>query len=249
MNCSRELIEGYVDEELDPGTTAEVEEHLANCRDCTEAHKQIRERQAAIRSLAPYYAAPAHLRQSVRDALRLAASEEAKVEGRRAPWRLLAIAASLFLALSLAWNLSHLHPRTPEREIIAQNILSSHLRSLIGTHLLDVESSDRHTVKPWFNGKLDFSPEVRDFAPQGFPLIGGRVEYLSDRTVAALVYQRRKHVINLFTWPSTSSDARESHFSRNGFNALQWSNASMTYWAVSDLAPAELQQFKELCMK
>jgi anti-sigma factor RsiW len=104
-------------------------------------------------------------------------------------------------------------------------------------------------VKPWFNGKLDFSPDVRDFAAQGFPLVGGRIEYIVDRPVAALVYHRRQHVINLFTWPSTQSDAKQSQFSRNGYNVVQWSNGSMTYWAVSDIPAAEVHQFEALCSK
>jgi anti-sigma factor RsiW len=247
MNCSRELITGLVDEELDPDMRAEVEEHLAGCRDCSEEFSQILERQAAIRSLAPYYNAPDHLQQSVRNALKRVASEKPKAEARNVPWRLLAMAASVLLACSLGWNFSQLRNRTPENEIIAENLLSSHVRSLMGTHLLDVVSTDQHTVKPWFNGKIDFSPVVKDLAPQGFPLIGGRIEYLSGRAGAALVYQRRKHIINLFTWPSVASDAKESRLSRNGYNELQWTDKSMTYWAVSDLGLAELQQFRELC--
>jgi anti-sigma factor RsiW len=249
MICSRELIEGLVDGELDPAMKAEVEEHLAGCRDCSKALAQIRERQAAIRSSAPYYNAPVTLEQSIRDALRRASFGESKMEGRNVPWRLLAMAASVLLVCSLGWNITQLYTRAPEQEILAQNVLSSHVRSLLGTHLLDVVSTDQHTVKPWFNGKTDFSPVVKDFAPQGFPLIGGRMEYLSGRTVAALVYQRRKHIINLFTWPSVASDAKESRVSRNGYNELQWVDAAMTYWAVSDLGLADLQQFKELCMK
>jgi len=249
MNCYRELIEGYLDEELDLGLTAEVEEHLGHCQICSEAQSQIREQKASIRSLAPYYVAPAKLKNSVHEALRRTTSEETAAQDWNVPWRWLAIAASVLFAVSLAWNLSHLQPRTPESDMIAQNILSSHVRSLIGTHLLDVTSTDQHTVKPWFNGRLDFSPEVKDFASQGFPLIGGRIEYVFDRSVAALIYRRRQHVINLFTWPSTSSDARESHFARNGYNVVQWSDATMTYWAVSDIAPSEVRQFQELCTK
>jgi anti-sigma factor RsiW len=248
MNCSRELLEGYLDEELDLVLKAEVEEHLAGCRSCSDAYSQIRERQAMIRAHAPYYDASPQLRQSVLDAVRLAAGKPDS-PGRNVPWRWLAIAASVLLAFSLAWNFSQLRTRMPQREVLAENILSSHVRSLIGTHLLDVVSSDQHTVKPWFNGKLDFAPVVKDFAPQGFPLIGGRIEYLSGRNVAALIYQRRKHVINLFTWPSTSSDAKESRFSRNGYHVIQWSDPSMTYWAVSDVAATDLQQFKELYTK
>jgi len=138
MNCTRELIDGFVDEELDPGIRTEVEEHLANRRDCSEACSQIRERQAAIRSFAPYYDAPAHLHQSVREALKRATRVNPKTEVRNVPWRMLAIAASVSLVFSLAGNLRQLHTRTPQSETIAENILSSHVRSLIGTHLLDV---------------------------------------------------------------------------------------------------------------
>ena len=135
------------------------------------------------------------------------------------------------------------------RRNVAENILSDHIRSLIGTHLLDVPSSNQHTVKPWFNGKLDFSPDVKDFASQGFPLIGGRLDYLMDRPVAALIYGRRQHVINVFTWPADSPLMAESHHSRNGDNAIHWSHGSMTFWAVSDIAPTELGQFKNLYEK
>jgi anti-sigma factor RsiW len=249
MNCSRPLIEGYIDEELDLETNAEVKEHIAGCAECSAAYAQLRDQQAAIRSLAPYYSAPADLRESVQGALRKAAAEDARTADLSSRWRLLAIAASLFLAVSLAWNFTHLQSHTPEREILADNILSSHVRSLIGTHLLDVVSTDQHTVKPWFNGKLDFSPVVKDLSPDGFPLIGGRIEYLSGRSVAALVYQRRKHVINVFTWPSATSDARSSQFSRNGYNELEWTQGSMTYWAVSDLGAGELAQFQAMLEK
>jgi anti-sigma factor RsiW len=247
MNCSWKWIEGYLDEELEPDLEAAVAEHLADCRQCTAIYWQIHEQQVAVRSLAPYYAAPAELQRSVRKALRQAAAEG--TESRNGPWRWIAIAASFLLAASLTWNLSRLQSRAPESEITAQYVLSSHVRSLMGTHLLDVASTDQHTVKPWFNGKLDFSPDVKDFASQGFPLIGGRIEYLADRSVAALIYQRRQHVINLFTWPSPLPGTKGSTFVRNGYNVLQWSDGSMTYWAVSDISSAEIQQFKALCLK
>jgi anti-sigma factor RsiW len=249
MNCSRDLIEAYMDEELDPGLRAAVEEHLSNCPACSEAHSRFREQQASIRAIAPYYTAPAQLQQSVRAALQRAAANEAAVKARNTPWRWLAIAASILLAISVAWNVRRPQPRTVENDLVAQNILSDHIRSLIGTHLLDVPSSDQHTVKPWFNGKLDFSPEVKDFASQGFPLIGGRLDYLTDRTVAALIYRRRQHVINLFTWPADSSAVTDSHFSRNGYNAVHWTHGAMTCWAVSDIAITELEQFRSLYEK
>src|SRR5439155_24246996 len=119
-------------------------------------------------------------------------------------------------------------------------------RSLLGSRLVDVASSDQHTVKPWFAGKLDFSPAVRDLAGQGFPLAGGRLEYLSGRRVAALVYYRRQHVINLFTWPGGSSSVSETSTSLDGYNLLQWTDGSMTYWVVSDASSAELKIFRSL---
>jgi anti-sigma factor RsiW len=249
MNCSHDLIEAYMDEELNAGLRVAVEEHLSSCPVCSETHSRFREQQASIRSTAPYYTAPVQLQQSVRKALQRAAADEAAAKGRSAPWRWLAIAASVLLAISISWNVRRPQPRTAENDLVAQNVLSDHIRSLIGSHLLDVPSSDQHTVKPWFNGKLDFSPEVKDFASQGFPLIGGRLDYLTDRTVAALIYRRRQHVINLFTWPADSSLVTESHFSRNGYNVVHWTYGSMTCWAVSDITITELEQFKSLYEK
>jgi len=249
MNCSSDLIEAYMDGELDPSAKAAVEEHLSTCQACLEAHARFRKQSASIRAAAPYYPAPAHLQQSVREALRRAAANERPAAVSNMPWRWVAIAATVLLAVSISWNFRRPQGQTSERDLIAQNVLSDHIRSMIGTHLLDVPSTDQHTVKPWFNGKLDFSPDVKDFASQGFPLIGGRLDYLTGRTVAALVYRRRQHVINLFTWPSNSTPVDESHFSRNGYNAVHWTYRSMTCWAVSDIGMNELEQFKDLYEK
>jgi len=249
MNCSNDLIEAYMDGELDPASKAAVEEHLSTCQACLEAHARFRKQSASIRAAAPYYPAPAHLQQSVREALRRTAVNERPAAVRNTPWRWVAIAATVLLAISVSWNVRRPQTQAGETDLIAQNVLSDHIRSMIGTHLLDVPSTDQHTVKPWFNGKLDFSPDVKDFASQGFPLIGGRLDYLTGRTVAALVYRRRQHVINLFTWPSDSTPVDESHFSRNGYNAVHWTYRSMTCWAVSDIGMNELEQFKDLYEK
>ncbi len=234
------LVEPYLDDELDAALKAQVEEHLAVCRSCAETHAQLLELRAAIRTLAPYLSAAAHLRDRIRNTL-----PRAKPAGSRF-WRPAAVAASVLLAASLAWNVVLWRPHASQPDLIAQQVLASHVRSLIGTHLLDVTSSDQHTVKPWFNGKLDFSPEVKDWSLQGFPLIGGRIDYLSDRPVAALVYGRRQHIINVFTWPSASPE-REVDLTWNGYHAVRWSDKGTICWAVSDLNPSELRQFVNLC--
>ena len=249
MNCSLDLIEAYLDAELDPGDIAAIEDHLSGCRSCSETFTRFRAQKANIRSIAPYYTAPPQLQQAVRKALRQAAADNAQPAGGSSPWRWLAIAATVLLAVSVSWNIRPSSRPTPEADTLAVNIVSDHIRSLIGTHLLDVPSSDQHTVKPWFNGKLDFSPEVKDFASQGFPLIGGRLEYLMDRPVAALVYKRRQHIINVFTWPAASSAKPERPFARNGYVALHWNHGSMTFWAVSDISSIELAQFESLYEK
>jgi anti-sigma factor RsiW len=246
MNCSQELIEAYLDEELDPGLSASVKEHLSSCQPCSDLYSRFRVLRERIGSDAPYYTAPPRLQRSVREALHEAAAKEARPATSSTPWRWLAIAATVLLAISVSWNLRPA-PSQTAATLLAENIVSDHIRSLIGTHLMDVPSTDQHTVKPWFNGKLDFSPEVRDFASQGFPLLGGRLDYLMDRPVAALVYGRRQHIINVFTWPAGSkSDRAEDRFSRNGYSATHWVRGSMTFWAVSDVAPSELAQFKRL---
>ena len=240
MTCSPPLIEAYMDEELGAAEAAAVEEHLAGCADCAGKYARLREQQAAIRGSAPRFEAPAGLERSIRQAL-----GQQRGQGRALSWRAMAMAASLLLAVSLGWNFVQLQTRAPRAQLLAEEILSSHVRSLMGTHLLDVVSTDQHTVKPWFNGKLDFSPEVKDVATEGFPLIGGRIDYLDGRAVAALVYQRRKHVVNLFTWPGEGGRGVE-HVSRNGYNELYWREGGMNWCAVSDIGAGELEQFRQL---
>jgi anti-sigma factor RsiW len=127
--------------------------------------------------------------------------------------------------------------------MLAEQVVSSHIRSLLANHLSDVISSDQHTVKPWFSGKLDFAPVIKDLASQGFPLAGGRLDYLDNRPVAALVYKRRQHTINLFLWPSPASDSGPRTLTIRGYNVVHWTHSHMAYWAVSDVNAGDLGEF------
>lgn len=197
--------------------------HLLSCPSCI------------VGAHARYYEAPSGLEQKIRQNLRQASSAPSA-------WRWLAIAAAVLLALSGTWNIVLLRSRVDSRQLLAGDVLSAHVRSLAGTHLLDVPSSDQHTVKPWFNGKLDFAPPVKEV--EGFPLLGGRLEYFEGHPAAALIYGRRNHTINLFTWPSAPT--AEGSETRNGYHLDSWSSNGMAFWAISDLNETELRQFVSL---
>ena len=238
----RELLHAYVDGELDLANTRETERHLQSCADCRGTERAIRELRSALTSDATAYRAPAHLRKNVRAALR----REAKSSRQTlSPWLMFATGAA-FAAVILGFALFQTTRATRTNAIVDQ-VVANHVRSLLAAQLVDVVSSNQHTVKPWFDGKIDFAPEVRDLSANGFPLVGGRLDYLDGKTVAALVYQRNKHPINLFITPEpTGRNTSPIVITRRGYNIFSWTNNGMKYWAVSDLNADELREFAEL---
>ena len=267
MNCEEaiELMDGYLDGELDPITSQKIEQHLRDCRKCELAYEAHTALAHAISRGAPYHKAPAELRQrvqsSLRDAVGVRASRSAARENHplltsprtarrlvlpEISWNWLVLAAAIILAAIIASSfLPRLRPPTSD-QFLATQLIASHVRSLMADHLTDVASSDQHTVKPWLDTKLDFAPPVVDLASEGFPLIGGRLDYLDNRPVAALVYGRRKHFINLFVWPAASDEAKAPKtITREGYQLLHWADLDFNYWAVSDVNANDLQLFKQ----
>ena len=239
-------LDAYVDGELAPEDARELEAHLSACGDCARLHEARVALSAAIREQVPALHAPDALRQRVRATLRDAAGTTRVRWGLPAvATRWLALAASLATVALGSWRLG---VSRADEDAIAGQVLASHVRSLMPGHLTDVVSSDQHTVKPWFNGKLDFSPPVYDFAGRGFPLVGGRLDYVGGRPVAALVYGRRQHLINVFLWPATrgSVGGGPRVATQQGYHLLQWTSPEYAYWIVSDLGLAELRGFAQL---
>ena len=267
MNCEEatKLMDGYLDGELDPITSQTIEQHLRDCRNCDQAYKTHGSLIRAIGNATPYYKAPAELRERIQSSLREEIAERPMRDVGRdaqplfprkqpelrtilsgASWNWLALAATILLAAIIGWNLLPRLQRPGADQFLATQLIASHVRSLMANHLTDVASSDQHTVKPWLDTKLDFAPAVADLASEGFPLVGGRLDYLDNRPVAALVYQRRKHFINLFVWPVESNAAKGTEtISRQGYQLLHWADSDFNYWAVSDVNANDLQTFKQ----
>ena len=244
MNCqdSQGLVHAYADDELDVATARELDAHVQNCRSCSQAFEMAKAMKAALANPALYHKAPPLLWERV---LRSTRREDAGTRPQprwHMRWAPIGVAASI-VAVSLAAFALLGQSRQPQVALDEQEILDSHIRSLQSpedSHLFDVRSKDQHTVKPWFDQHVDFSPTVTQLASDGFPLLGGRLDYIHGHPVAALVYGRGSHKINLFIWPGESSPSTSAS---RGFNLLHWSGEGMTYWAVSDLNPADLQQF------
>jgi anti-sigma factor RsiW len=244
MRCEevQPLIHSYLDGELDFVRSMEIDCHFDICHICTHRHKGGLELRFAVREQVPYFSAPPALAQRVRLMLREQELQEPKAVSL--PWWWVAAGAAFALVL-LITAMVKLGP-SYER-LLAQEIIAGHVRSLMADHLTDMVWTDYQTVKPWFVERLGFAPPVEDFAGEGFPLVGCRLDYVDGRRVAALVYQRRLHYINLFVWPSRDDrNEKALQEKREGYNLLYWNQDGMTFWAVSDLANDEMRALADL---
>jgi anti-sigma factor RsiW len=251
VSCERtsSVLHAYFDGELDAAGAAEFELHLESCPDCAEA--------LAAQTTLRMRLTTSNLRDRAPERLRLTLETDVAARTLRRPtpasnatsWRALALAASLLLVIVIGWRQIEGLSGGSDRATLVPSIVDAHLRSLQPGHLIDVVSADQHTVKPWFDGKIDFAPPVRDLAADGFPLEGGRLDAVSGRSVAVVVYARRKHVINVFIWPATEEAAAPPAGSHLGYNWVSWRKDGMESIAVSDVTRADLEALSGLLMK
>jgi len=240
-----QLIHALIDGELDLVKSIEIEAHLQECQSCAQAQEEIHRLRSLMKDASLRFTPAANFEKRLRSAVRREAKERSMPPASW--WRWSMAGAALVVFVLGVWALVVILNRPSPDAAIAQEVVASHVRSLMAQHLTDVPSSDQHTVKPWFDGKLDFSPPVKDLGQQGFVLNGGRLDYIDNRPVAAIVYQRRQHLINVFVWPANSNSRSIAQASvRQGYNLIRWTNSGMDWWAISDLNLAELQQFVQL---
>lgn len=230
------LVQADHDGELSVAEAAELAAHVEGCAECRAIRDELSALSARLRADAPRHTASAALRASLE--AQLAPAPVVRLRPR--PWRAIGLVAGGAMAMAASIALF-----VPPRMDATGEMVASHIRALQPGHLIDVASMDQHTVKPWFDGRIDYAPPVRDFSGAGFPLIGGRLDYLEGRAVAALVYRHDKHIIDLYVWPATGEAAPKAH-TINGYNVVAWVDHGMRFQAVSDLNSAELEQFAGL---
>lgn len=251
MSCelTGSALHGYLDGELDAARAADFERHLVSCAECVRALEAQENLRNSLQRAALYERAPAALRAKLHADFGAPVQVPRPSISRPNPWRWLAVAAALLLVTFVGWRLlPGLRSNSSEAALVSA-IVDAHLRSLQPGHLEDVVSSDQHTVKPWFDGKLDFAPPVRDFANKEFPLQGGRLDVVRGRSVAVLVYARRKHLINVFVWPTAEANSQPFSGSQLGYNWVNWRKDGMEMCAVSDVSPADLGELQRLLIE
>jgi anti-sigma factor RsiW len=244
MTCAEShlLLHAYADGELDVVRSLEMEQHIKGCPKCAAQLNSLKALHTALVDGDFAYRAPASLREKVRQMM---PAPERRTERHPSDWqwfwKWLAAGATAVAVLTIFLRPAEFSQSASPDELLNE-MVSSHVRSLMPGHLTDVLSSDKHTVKPWFEGKLDFAPDVKDFTAQGFPLVGGRLDYVNDRTVAALVYQHNKHLINVFLWPTTNATGAAPEMkSYHGYNVISFNANGFRYNLVSDMDQTELK--------
>ena len=258
MNCAeaQSLLHAYIDAELDVANSLEVERHLQQCEDCRRNYNDYQALHRAIKGETLYFQVPDLLQKRIQNSLHsdeevlTSVQQPARHASSRiytTPWNWLAAAALLALVFFGIWGITRFWSPINGQRSLAQQVVDSHVRSLVANHLIDVPFSDQHNIAPWFEGKLAYSPPVIDLSAQGYTLVGGRMDYVDNQLVAAIVYKCGTHVINLFVWPTSSSDhTSNTATTLQGYNLVSWKAYSMNCWAVSDLNLAILHQFAEL---
>lgn len=241
-------ISAYLDGELAPEDMAAMREHLTSCDDCAAEYETLRGVSRRVKDGFERPRAPESLRTRISGSMHRAVAP-VPLRRRAVPWGTL-IAAGLIIAVSSSAATLAYARRGDSSAPVADEVLASHIRSLMPGHLTDVTSNDTHNVKPWFNGRLDLSPAVPRLDSLGFPLVGGRLDYAHGRTVAAVVYLRRQHVINVFSWPSATIGSTQRETSEeNGYHLVHWRHDGTEYWVASDVSSADLTQFVDLFMR
>jgi len=243
---ARELLTAHVDGELRGREALDVARHVEGCAECAVESASLVALRRTVESTATRFRAPAALEHRVRAAVAPSSPGEAAASSAATRWRRLAAASAFATVVAVAWGIGLVLERPSANDLLAEEIVSSHVRSLLSYRTVDVASSDQHTVKPWFSGKVDYSPPVHDLTADGFPLEGGRVDYVDHRPVAALVYRRNQHTVNLYVLPALagSEEAAPVAVSRQGFHLLRWVHRGMTYWAISDVEWPDLTLFR-----
>ena len=255
---TRASLGAYVDGELPPEDFAAIADHLATCAHCSAEYQSVLDTIALARTQLERFTAPDVLRARIRATIATTPAEHEAArpdaprrEGQRwSRWvRPASVAAGFLIAAALGSGTTLLVRREAEAPSIASQVLSSHLRSLMPNHLTDVASNDQHNVKPWFNGRLDSSPTVPRLDDQGYPLLGGRIDYVGGRPVAVVVYGRRQHLINVFSWPAAGADETLTAAASNGYTMYHWRSGGIEHWVVSDVNAAELKTFATMIQR